>query len=69
MRYQYVVILKKDSEKTADVLSFFLCLLSSICFLYQAMTSKESSPWFLYVSAIILLVGLIINFIARRMPM
>jgi len=67
MHYQYVVILKKDSEKTADVLSFFLCLLSSICFLYQAMTSKESSPWFLYASSIILLVGLIINFIARRM--
>jgi hypothetical protein len=67
MHYQYVVILKKDSEKTSDALSFFLCLLSSISFFYYAVTSEISSPWFLYTAAGILLVGLIINFIARRM--
>ncbi|HVV06293.1 MAG TPA: hypothetical protein VHC96_18810 [Puia sp.] len=64
MHYQYVVILKKNSEKATDALSFFLCLLSSISFFYHAM---RSSSWFLYTAAAVLLVGLIINFIARRM--
>src|SRR5262249_27392170 len=66
MRYQYVVILKKNSEKATDALSFFLCLLSSISFLYHAVGSERSSSWFLYTAAAILLVGLTINFIARR---
>ena len=67
MRYQYVVILKKDSEKTADALSFFLCLLSSVSFSYYALTSERSSPWFLFTAAAILLAGLLVNFIAGRM--
>jgi len=66
MHYQYVVILKKNSEKATDALSFFLCLLSSISFLYYAVGSERSSSWFLYTTAAILLVGLTINFIARR---
>jgi hypothetical protein len=67
MRYQYVVILKRNSERATDALSFFLCLLSSISFFYHAMTSTKSSPWFLYAASAILLIGLVTNFIARRM--
>ena len=63
MHYQFVVILKKNSEKATDALSFFLCLLSSISFLYHAV---RSSSWFLYTAAAVLLIGLAINFIARR---
>lgn len=32
MRYQYVVILKKSSERLTDALSVLLCLVSAICF-------------------------------------
>src|SRR5579872_1634431 len=63
MHYQFVVILKKNSEKATDALSFFLCLLSSISFLYHAV---RSSSWFLYTAAAVLLIGLAVNFIARR---
>lgn len=63
MRYQYVVTLKKDSERTTDQLSLLLCLLSAISFLYFAVGSFS---YFLYAAAIILLTGLIINFIVKR---
>jgi hypothetical protein len=63
MRYQYVVTLKKDSEKTTDKLGFFLCFLSSIIFLFNAL---RTSGWFLYAAAIVLLAGLTVNVIATR---
>jgi hypothetical protein len=39
MRYEYVVILKKNSERATDLLSILLCLLSAFCFLYTAAGS------------------------------
>ena len=39
MRYQYVVILKKTSERATDVLSILLCLFSAISFLLTALNS------------------------------
>jgi hypothetical protein len=37
MRYQYVVILKKKSERASDAFSILLCLLSAIAFLLSAL--------------------------------
>lgn len=37
MRYQYVVILKKKSERTSDAFSILLCLFSAISFLSSAL--------------------------------
>jgi len=39
MRYQYVVILKKNSERTTDLLSMLLCFLSAGSFLLTALHS------------------------------
>jgi len=69
MHYQYVVILKRDSEKTTDVLSFLLCLLSAIFFLYSAISAAADAGGMVYlhgIIAMILLIGLIINLISKR---
>lgn len=72
MRYQYVVILKKNSEKATDVLSSLLCLFSSLTFLFSAsghlLTEHpmHGSDYFLAAIGLILLTGVIINFTARR---
>jgi hypothetical protein len=42
MRYQYVVILKKKSERTSDAFSILLCLFSAICFLLSALHGIRS---------------------------
>jgi hypothetical protein len=72
MQYQYVVILKKDSEKATDRLSMLLCLSSAIFFLYAAITSfltvtpPARLAWFDAIIGLILISGLLINLISRR---
>lgn len=72
MRYQYVVILKRNSEKTTDRFSLLLCLLSAVSFLYFAVSEAYSRrypnahTWFLSLASGILLIGLAVNLIARR---
>ena len=65
MRYQYVVILKKDSERATDILSFLLCLFSALNFLYIQVRSRQVD-YFLMPTALILITGLIINIVNRR---
>jgi hypothetical protein len=43
MRYQYVVILKKNSERATDLLSILLCFLSAGCFFLAALRSLYSA--------------------------
>jgi hypothetical protein len=82
MRYQYLVILKKESERATDLLSFLLCLFSAICFLYFAVhfqrfsgssgsgfaygITLSSQTFFLFLIPAILIGGLIFNLIRRR---
>jgi len=71
MHYKYVVILKRDSEKKTDVLSFLLCLLSAIFFLFSAAASvfmevdASGVTWFYAAISLILIAGLIINTLTR----
>jgi hypothetical protein len=65
MRYQYVVILKKDSERATDIFSFLLCLFSALNFFYIQARSRQINYFLLFV-ALIILTGLIINIVARR---
>jgi hypothetical protein len=65
MRYQYLVILKKESERTTDLLSFLLCLFSALCFLYIQARNREIDYLPLFAT-VILLGGLIFNLIRRR---
>jgi nitrate reductase gamma subunit len=72
MHYQYVVILKRESERTTDVLSFLLCLLSSILFLYSAAApvlgsgNASGQSYFLGGIAVVLLAGVLFNLANRR---
>jgi LPXTG-motif cell wall-anchored protein len=72
MRYQYVVILKKDGERATDVLSVLLCIFSVICFIYSAYgaLSREAktggASWLLFLTAGVLLAGLITFALRRR---
>jgi len=63
MRYQYIVILKKTSERATDVLSILLCLFSALSFLLSA---AHAHTWLPVAIAILLLAGLTFNFIANR---
>lgn len=65
MRYQYVVILKKDGERATDLLSILLCFCSAIIFLYRQLTDAHPN-YFLYAIAALVLTGLITNMIFRR---
>lgn len=82
MRYQYLVILKKESERATDLLGFFLCLFSALSFLYFAVhfqhLSGPSGSGFAYgitlspltfmtfLVPVIIIGGLIFNTIRRR---
>jgi len=70
MRYKYVVILKKNNEKTTDLLSVLLCLFSSLAFAFNGLRSLHSSTstlsWIALAVSAVLLAGLITNLILNR---
>jgi len=65
MRYQYVVILKKNSERATDVLSVLLCLFSALNFLYIQTRARQVN-YILLLVALVILVGLVINLVTSR---
>jgi hypothetical protein len=72
MRYKYVVILRRDSERTTNVLSFLLCLSTALFLLFagatsfSAITPAVSLAWFDTIIGLILLAGLAVNLAGRR---
>ncbi len=67
MRYAYVVILKKNSERATDLLSILLCLFSAVSFLFAAVQSiHEGRSYFIGAAALILLVGVAVNSLSKR---
>ena len=74
MRYPYIVILKKNSERATDALSILLCLFSAISFLLSALhgipaTGVLHLPASSLLSgglALLLLIGITVNLILRR---
>ena len=65
MRYQYVVILKKDGERATDWLSILLCFSSAVIFLYLQLSGAHPN-YFLCAVAMLILGGLLLNTIVRR---
>lgn len=65
MHYQFVVILKRDSERATNLLSFFMCLLSGIVFIFTAIRD-EKVFWFLLPLGCFLILGAIIQRVAGR---
>ena len=70
MKYKYVVILKKESERATDAFSILLCLFSALSFGYLATRPAHASPpnpaYILAALSILLLAGLLINLIRHR---
>ena len=79
MRYQYVVILKKNSERATDLLSILLCFLSGGSFLLTAFRSIDVDHfksaegagyrfevYFLVSIALILWAGLAFNLLSQK---
>ena len=82
MRYQYVVILKKKSERASDAFSVLLCLFSALSFLLNALrdthtdrlthagpTTAPHFPTSAILSgslALLLLSGIAFNLLTRR---
>lgn len=65
MRYQYVVILKKKSERASDAFSILLCLFSAIAFLLGALHEPHARVWLSAGVALLLIVGVAFNVISR----
>jgi len=65
MRYQYVVILKRDNERPADIISLCLCLLSVLAFIFQQLNASHLN-FFLSFAAAIIISGLVMNLIAAK---
>src|SRR5438045_2453679 len=72
MIYKYLVTLRRDGERTTDALSILLCFVSSFIFLFAAWTAvyregaSNTRSNFLYIAGLVLLTGVIINFIRGR---
>jgi hypothetical protein len=65
MKYQYVVILKKDGERATDLLSILLCFCSAVIFGYTQLKSDHPNIY-LYTFSALILAGLIYNTVIRR---
>ena len=65
MRYQYVVILKKKSERVSDAFSILLCLFSAISFLLSALHEPHTRIWLSAGLALLLITGVAFNIISR----
>ena len=53
MRYQYVVILKKDGEHATDLLSILLCFSSTVIFLSAALRAAHPAYYLFAISGIL----------------
>jgi hypothetical protein len=65
MRYQYVVILKRDSDRTIDLISVLLCCFSALSFLYSQSRSRNFN-YFLFLASVIILAGVGVNIYRSR---
>lgn len=65
MRYQYVVILKRDSDRIIDVISIILCTFSALNFLFEQVRAQHIN-YFLSLAVLILITGVIINITTTR---
>jgi hypothetical protein len=65
MRYQYVVILKKDGERATDLLSILLCFGSAVIFFASQLRAAHRA-YYLFAIAAILFGGLIYAAFFRR---
>jgi hypothetical protein len=65
MRYHYVVTLKRNNEKSIDIISFCLCFLSVLAFVFHQLNITEFN-FFLSFAAAIIITGLIVNFISSK---
>jgi hypothetical protein len=65
MRYEYIVILKKNSERATDLLSILLCLFSALDFLYLSF-NKGHIDYVPLIMGIILLLGPVLNAVINR---
>jgi hypothetical protein len=65
MRYDYVVILKKSSDRQIDLISIFLCIFSILAFVFEQASSKHFNP-FLSLATLIIAGFIFYNIILSR---
>jgi len=65
MRYQYVVTLRRDNEKAVDIISFCLCFLSILAFIFEQINSQKFN-FFFSIAAALVGFGLIYNFFSAK---
>jgi hypothetical protein len=65
MRYPYVVILKKDSERIIDFISILLCLFSVLNFLNVQIGASHFQLFFSSFAAVVL-IGAVVNIVLSR---
>src|SRR5882757_8518874 len=65
MRYEYVVILKRESDRAIDTISTLLCSFSALTFLYALGRARDLN-YFLILASFIILAGTGLNIYRSR---
>ena len=65
MRYPYVVILKKDSERSLDFISILLCIFSALNFFYEPIRAGRFQFFFVGIGVVVC-VGTLGNILIAR---
>ena len=65
MRYEYVVILKRDHEKQVNRISLVLCGLSVLAFIFEQFQSRQFN-FFLAFAVIVMLAGIVFQVLALK---
>lgn len=65
MRYPYVVILKKDSERSLDFISILLCIFSALNFFYEPIRAGQFQFFFVGIGVVVC-VGTLGNILIAR---
>jgi hypothetical protein len=65
MRYEYVVVLRRDSDRAIDTVSVLLCCFSALNFIYE-QTRAPRLNYFILSIAVLLLGGMAVNLSSAR---
>jgi hypothetical protein len=65
MRYQYVVTLKRDSDRYIDRISILLCFSSACYFLFEQARAPHFNI-FILIAGILILAGILLNGLSAR---
>src|SRR4030088_2389019 len=66
MIYQYVVTLKNERQRSIDIISVLILLVSALCFAKALFDNSKTIPFIFIVSLVLVIAGLSWNWFRRK---